>query len=326
MTVTGATPLAVKAEVGRGAELEVSGLTKKVYKFDKGALNAFASVYMRTREVSTAGKFEGTYRYSGIPVLNILEGIAPEKPKDAAFDRPLDMIVTFISESGEKRHFGYGEITMTTDENPVILAYIRKPLMPSKEDKEKPYGFNIHKGDLKGLRLICPAESDTGRYLDNVVKIVLRDLNTAHPSFPVMKKGLKCSSEGIKTLHGSSLKDLNTAGVKPAAINGWVRTGHGRGYKGISTASGYEMRDLLKKNFTSAGPDKYFLFIACDGYRTIFSGREIFMTDAGSKMMLIKDVDGKPAQGGMSLGPVADYYVDRETWGLTHIVMLESVE
>jgi hypothetical protein len=236
------------------------------------------------------------------------------------------MVVTFISADGSQKHFGYGELTMTTDSNPVILAYQRKELNPSKETKGEPYKWNLHKGDVKGLRLVCPAEPDTSRYLDNVVKIVLRDIKTDNTGIPPMKQGLKCSSDGVKTVTAGKMKDLDTAGVKTSSVEKWVRTGHGRGYKGISSASGYDMRGLLKKNFPGCGPDTYFIFVACDGYRTIFSGREIFNTEAGAKMMLIKDVDGRPAKGGMSLGPVADYYVDRETWGLTHIIMIDKID
>jgi hypothetical protein len=326
MAVTGATPLAVKTDVASGVVLEVSGLTKKVYTFDSGTLNAFAPVYLRTKEVSPSGAFEGTYRYSGIPVLHILEGVAPGKPKTAAFDRPLDMIVTFIAADGKQKHFSYGELTMTDDSRPVILAFHRKALTPSKETKGEPYKWNMHKGNVEGLRLVCPAEPDTSRYLDNVVKIVLRDIEIDGTGLPVMKQGLKCSSDSVMTVKEGKMTRLATAGVKPASVNGWVRTGHGKGYKGIAAAQGFDMRDLLSKNFPGCGADAWFLFVACDGYRTMFSGREIFSTDAGKNMMLITEVNGKPAHGGASLGPVADYYVDRETWGLTHIIMIEKIE
>ena len=36
--------------------------------------------YRLSREVAPDGKFMGTYRYSGIPVLHILEGVAVKKP------------------------------------------------------------------------------------------------------------------------------------------------------------------------------------------------------------------------------------------------------
>lgn len=323
VAVTGATPIAVKADVKQGMSLEVSGYTERVYKFSASALNAFAPVYLRTREVSAAGKFEGTYRYSGIPVLHILEGVAPKKPENAPFDRPLDMVVTFVSSEGKQSHFSFGELTMTDDSNPVILAYAREELLPSKPKES--YEWNIHKGNVKGLRLVCPAEKDTARYLDDVVKIVFREIEVDNSILPVTQKGHKCSSGSVKIVDGKRVAPLNLAGVKTATLKDWVRTGHGQGFKGISTAKGYDLTDVLMRNFPGAGPDSYFLFVACDGYRTLFSGREIFTTEAGEAMMLITDVDGKKLPTGTSMGPVKDYYVDRETWGMTHIVKINSI-
>ncbi|NLD38210.1 MAG: hypothetical protein GX654_15210 [Desulfatiglans sp.] len=325
IAVTGATPLAVKEDVGKGFLLEVAGDTEKVYRFDRGALNAFASTYVRTHEVSLEGDFEGTYRYTGIPVLHILEGVAPKKPEGAPFDRPLDVVVTFISESGESRHFSFGELTMTDDSEPVILAYKRNELLPAKSQNGEEYKYNIHKEPLNGLRLVCPAEPDTARYLDNVIRIVYSDPVVDNKGLPVMQQGLKCSSEAISIVKNGVSNPLSFEGVETASIDGWVRTGHGRGFKVISSARGYNMRSLLKNNFPEAGPEKFFLFVACDGYRTLFSGREIFKTEAGRRMMLVNEVDGKPVRGGASLGPVKDYYVDRETWGLTHIIMLDNI-
>lgn len=325
MAVTGATPIAVKADVKQGMSLEVSGYTERVYKFNTSALNAFAPVYLRTREVSPEGKFEGTYRYSGIPVLHILEGIAPKKPENAPFDRPLDMVVTFISAAGKQAHFSYGELTMADDSRPVTLAYQRKELVPSKESKE-PYKWNIHKGDVNGLRLVCPGETDTGRYLDDVVKIVLREVDVDNSILPVMQKGTKCSSNSVKIVEGGKVSPLNTAGVKTASISKWIRTGHGQGFKGIVNAEGYNLISIIQRNFTDAGPDNYFLVTACDGYRTLFSGREIFLTEAGQSMMIVSSVDDKKNATGLSMGTVKDYYVDREIWGMTHIVKIDPIK
>ncbi len=325
MAVTGATPIAVKAEVKQGMSLEVSGYTERVYKFNASTLNAFAPVYLRTREVSAAGKFEGTYRYSGIPVLHILEGIAPKKPENAPFDRPLDMVVTFVSSAGKQSHFSYGELTMTDDSNPVILAYSREELLPSHESKE-PYKWNIHKGDVEGLKLVCPAEKDSSRYLDDVVKIVLREIDVDNSILPVMQKGLKCSSDSVKIVDGERIAPLNTSGVKSVSIEDWVKTGHGQGFKGISSAEGYNLISIIQRNFPDAGPENYFLIAACDGYRTLFSGREIFTTEAGKAMMLITHIDGKKLSSGICMGPVKDYYVDRDVTSITHIVKIDSIE
>ena len=331
MAVTGATPLAFKVDVKSGISLEVSGSTEKVYKFNSSSLNAFASTYLRTKEVDADGKFQGTYRYTGIPVINILEGIAPKKPEDAPFDRPLDLIVTFISSDNKQSHFSYGEITITDDTNPVMLAYSRTELVPTKSRDNEPYKWNIHKGDVKGLRLICPGDSDTSRYLDDVVKIVLREVDVDNSMLPVMQKGLKCKAglvkvvDSVKVIEGGKVEALTLSGVEKISINSRIRTGHGQGFKGISGVQGYDLRSLLKKNFPGSDSGDYFLFVACDGYRTLFSGREIFLTEAGKNMMLITEVDGKEQSAGMTLGPIKDYYVDRETWGMSHIVRIKSV-
>jgi len=326
MAVTGATPLAVKQDVKSGMSLEVYGLTKKTYRFGARALNAFAPVTLRTRELAPGGKFMGTYRYTGVPALHLLEGIAVKKPENAAYDRPLDMVVTFESADGKKAHFSYGELTMTDDAHPVMLAYDRREIVPTKKDKEKPYKWNAHSGNLTGLRLVCPAEPDTKRYLDNVVRVKLWEPGVDNTLLPVMKKGAKCRSDSVTVIRKGKKKPIAYGGVKKTAVNGWVRTGHGRGYKGISKAEGYALTSLLKKNFPGCGENDFFLFVACDGYRTIISGRELFRTPAGRGMMIIERLDGKKPAGGVTLGPVNDYFVDRDVWGLSHIMLVEGVQ
>lgn len=325
MAVTGATPLALKEEVGRGFSLEVSGDTERVYRFGPGALNAFASVHRRTLEVSPTGEFEGSYRYTGVPVHHILEGIVPRKAAGAAFDRPLDMIVVFSTEDGERRHFSYGELTMTDDSEAVMLAYARSELLPTKLPADQTYPWNRHRDPLSGLRLVCPGEPDTGRYLDDVVKIELREPLVDVAGLPALQRGERCVADSIMVVAGGDARPLSVAGVATATVEGWVRTGHGRGFKGISTATGYDLRALLSANFPGADPSHFFLFVACDGYRAVFSGREIWCTEAGRRMLLIVEIDGEPLPGGASVGPVRDYYVDRVVRGVTHIVRLDDI-
>ncbi|MDY0109000.1 MAG: hypothetical protein RBT60_03625 [Candidatus Krumholzibacteria bacterium] len=326
MAVTGATPLALKEGVSAGFSLEVSGATERVYRFGRAALDAFAAVYRRTLEVSPAGEFEGSYRYTGIPVLHILEGIVPRKAKDAPFDRPLDMVVTFVSAGGDRRHFSYGELTMTDDDQPVMLAYAQAEVLPAKETPNQVYRGNKRQGPLDGLRLVCPADPTTDRYLDDVVRIVLTEPVVDAPQLPTMQRDSRCVSESITVIRAGAATPLLFDEVERVSVSTWVRTGHGRGYKGISDAAGYNLRSLLRKNIPSAGAEHFFLFVACDGYRALFSSREIFGTEAGRRMMLIETIDGEPTPGGWTLGPVKDYFVDRMVRGLTHIVLVEDIE
>jgi hypothetical protein len=319
-SISGATPLALDRPVPDTFSIAVKGNVKKELLLTGSSLNALAKTRIRTREVSSSGEYLGAYAYDSVPVFNLLEGIAPDKPDDAAFDRPLDMIITFIAENGDRRHFSYGELTMSDDSLQVALAYHREQVLPTKDPRK--YGLNRFRSNISGFRLICPREPDTARYLDNVTAMILRLPDTAGMPLPVMKKGHTCHSKEILCLAGGKSTTAGFDAVEENSIAQWVRVGHGRGYKGISKATGYGLRSFLRRNFPALTSDKFFLCVACDGYRVILSGREIFMTEQGDSFLLLGSIDGKDPRGGYMLAPVKDFFVDRDVWGLSHIIML----
>ncbi len=323
MAITQATPVALAGSVPSDISLKVDGLVKREYEFSGDALNALVPIRIRTREISPKGELVGTYGYTGIPVLHLLEGVAPEKPKDAAFNRPLDLVVTFGSSSGKTADFSYGELLFVDDALPVTLAFNRMEIKATKEPEK--YDRNIFKKNVKGLRLISPRDSDTARYLDDVVTITLREPVVEYSSLPKMKKGEKCKSDSITCVWKNNISRGSFTNVSRLEKKGWFKTGHGRGFKGISDAEGHSLRSFLRTNFPGCGRENYFLFVACDGYRSIFSGREIFESVQGRAMMILGTVDGKKATGGIMLAPVDDYFVDRDVWGLTHIVVLDGI-
>jgi len=323
MAVTGATPSYVIAKAPGGLTLEVNGLVKRTYSFTSRSLAAFPSMAVRTREVSPKGEFEGAYFYSGIPLVHIMDGVAPKKTEKSPFDKPLDIIVTFTAANGAKARFSYGELAMADDAHPVVLAYHRKEIRPFKDDK-KTYNKNIHRENVKGLRLICPRDSNTARYLDDVRSITFSEPDVSGLDLPVTKKGAKCVSKGVTCVTGAGSAPAVYAGVPKISMDNWVRVGHGMGYKGISKAEGYRLTAFLKRNNFVLSRDRFYLFVGCDGYRCIFSGWELFDNEYGSEAMLITSIDGKkPAEGPM-LGPVRDFFVDRDLWGFTHAVQLDD--
>ena len=323
MTVTGATPLAMQESVPGDVSLRITGMVKKEYNLSSRVLNKFATARIRTREVTAGGEYDGAYVYTGIPLYNILEGVTPEKPKTAAFDRPLDMVVTLHSRSGKKAHFSYGELVMTDDRHPFTLAFHRRQVLPSKNPEK--YTKNKYKDTVKGLRLICPRDPDTSRYLDDVTEMTLVLITDPGRQAPGNEERREMRVGGNNGHHGrqnrNPLRSPMSAGRKSS---GWVRIGHGQGYKGISSAERLQPALVSEKEFQGCGPDNFFLFVACDGYRVLLSGREIFLSDDGASSMIARYLDGKEASGKYMLAPIDDYFVDRDVWGLTHVVMLEG--
>jgi hypothetical protein len=302
--------------------LAVTGLVKKQFHFSGSALNGFATTRIRTREFTPAGAYLGAYAYLGIPVFHILEGVAPQKPAGAASSSPLDMLVTVISASGEKVRFSLNELLMADDRFPVTLAFHRKPISPTTEAVRQHYALNRFTADLTGLKLICPREPDTARYLDNVVEISLSLLPAPDKLLPTREKAKHCESHSISCIRGNRVIQADFRGVARIHNDRWVRIGHGHGFEDVVRAEGYALASFLTHNFPDASPDDFFLFVACDGYRCLFSGREIFRTADGRSMMIATSVDGREPTGGFMLAPTADYFADRSMWGLSFVVRL----
>lgn len=316
VTVTGATPLALHSQVPGDFHIDVKGLVKRDYAFGSGALRAFATTRIRTKEISPACQFEGIYVYLAIPVYNLLEGVAPACEADS--DNPLDFLVTFESVNGKDVHFPWAELMMAGDDLPVALAYSRVPVVGSSERQKE--GYSPPAEMLSGFRLIAPRDFDTARYLDDVIRVRLRQVRIPAALIPKRQKGLKCVAKHLTCMAGERVWRAQIHGLRRESVESWVRVGHGRGFLGQEAIKGYPLRDILLKNFDTFSPEDYFMLVACDGYRVLCAGREILRTEAGGKMLVLDEMNGHPPPGGIMLACPTDYYADRGLWGMTHIV------
>jgi len=308
--VSSATCPAVKGQIPASWSLKVTGKAKHEYRLTSGYLSTLSTVRVRTIEISPGGKVMGAYYYQGIPLYFILDGIAPEKDGSDRFDRPLDMVVTLISSSGETACFSYGELTMCNDNNPVTLAWERKPLLPSKEPEK--YKKNLYKRPLTGFRLICPGDLNDSRYLNDVAEMRLSLIPTSDHLFPKPGKGKDCRSDRLYVIRKGEKYEGSLENVPEKTIPFRFRVGHGRGIKSkkYEPVSGYSLKIWLKNHFGPGKPGDFYVFSGCDGYRSIFSWTEIYLTENGEKMILMK------GEKGLTLGPTADFFVDRNIWAL----------
>ena len=322
LIMSGATPLAVSRKVPADFGLEIDGLVKKTYRFTGNALNALATTRIRTREMSADGTYQGAYIHVGIPVFNILEGVAPQKPEQAAFAQPLDILVTFQSASGKKVYFSFNELIMTGDCLPPTLAFSRTPLQPTNETVRAAYTGNRFSAELTGFRLICPREPDTARYLDDVVRISYSEIPIRAGDLPPRRKKYRCRSEAIVCIEKTEQRPGVFEAVTHQTREHWIRIGHGHGYDDIAAVQGHNLRSFLKANFPGAGREDFFLFAACDGYRALFSGREIFATDDGAAIMIVACLNGRVPPDGYMLAPTEDFFADRAMWGLTRVIRI----
>ncbi len=322
---SGATPKAIAGKVPGGIEVKVKAFAGREYQFNSSTFRLLSKTRVRTREIEADGSVVGSYAYEGVPLGILLEGVDPDKSSTAPFDRPTDVVVIVKSASGKSSAFSYGELTMSTDSDPVILAYKRDGVKPEK-DPEK-YKGNREKPEINGVVLICPGDRDVSRYLDNVVSVELSTLNTEGLDVPEMKKGMKFVSSSVQFVDGNSRVSVDAAElIKKDVTFKWFRIGHGRGIKKKTTVevSGSSFRKLLLNRFPELHREDFILVTGGDGYRTLFSGYEIFSEKTGNKMIVVDELEGKRPESGVLLGVISDFYIDRCVRGVAHIARIKK--
>lgn len=322
--VSGATPLAVARDVPQGATLSVDGLVKQTYTFSRSALSGFATTRIRTREIDPDGQFLGAYIHVGIPVFNILEGIAPQKPADVGFDQPADLCVVFTSASGRTVRFSYNEIVMTDDALPVTLAYHREQILPTNERVRDTYDVNRYPEPLDGLRVIAPRDPHTARYLDNVTRISLITLPVPEDVIPPRRNKYDCRSDAIVCIEDDQQWPATFQNLPRQTISDWIMIGHGHGFDEVTTIEGCDLRAFMKRNFQETDDTDFYLFFSCDGYRCLFSGYEIFRHRDGERMIISDTLSGEPEEHGYRVAPTADFFQDRSMWGCTGVIRIPS--
>ncbi len=324
-----ATPVAVHQKVPADCRLLVSGQVVQNWDMRAKDFEALARTRLRCIESDVTGRIDGAYIYQGIPVLHILEGVAPTiKPEDI-FDRPLDMVVSARNDQGRSSWFSYGELTMCDDSDPVLLAFSRQELLPSKNPEK--YTKNTWHGPHSGLRLIAARDWDNSRYLDAVNEIRLRrpDWPTP-PGTPTMKVPGKGTAIPDQVIVANADQVVwqgrpDSLDLTVQKVDNWRRIGHGQGLKSKTPEqlAGYLFSDFMKKLCPDMNRDDAVLVVAIDGYRSLFSGREILEHVQGRKLLIQEasaDKQGWTVQAG------GDFFVDRCVWGLSHIIRIPAAE
>lgn len=321
---SGATPSALHYPPPDGLTLLVDGRLERPWTVTSRSLRLLAPVRVRTREVTPDGHIMGSYAYTGVPVMHILAGVDPRPLSIDPDDRPLDMLVVFESRDGKHSLFTYGELVLADDALPVTLAWKREPVLPERDADT--YQGNRITQKLSGMRLICPRETDTARYLDDVVRITFEVPVFARGKLPPVRKHDVCRSDEITCIDEEE--------SRPAVLNqfprktwpAWFRIGHGMGIRSPRTvaAEGMALAPLLRRWFPQCSRDDFFLVSGCDGYRVLLSGRELFADPRGDRFLLVDKVDGTPPENGLMLGVFGDFYIDRCVRGVSHVERLPA--
>jgi len=297
------------------------------------------------RRLLKVAKPDGAYRCAleieGWSLKDLLAAANPTKKVDDGFDRPLDTFIVATGREGRKALYSWSEVFMAGDGGPILaetarflLPHHHAPLSKAKVDPlalQGPAGRDAVKlescsschgqGKLlalsmpRGLCLATPRDGFGGRFIEDVASLEIRQVGI--PVVADKPAGKKALVETPDLIGPDGTRfPLDKDRFQAASRASWrdAAFGEGMGYHDLRQWTGVDLGSLLKPLLPPQADPRmtYVLVTAADGYRSLYSGTEVF-EDGGA--MLADQINGAPlgpGSGRYHVVPKADFYIDRD--------------
>lgn len=338
-----AVSVSVRGAVKNGIDLSYSDIAKM-----KGSTRR-VKFYNEKNEYAVSCEMEGV---ALCDVISAAGGVA--KKADDGFDRELDMFVVVRGASGRSAVFSYGEIFLSGARDSVFISRSARQIFPHKHEDLKPFGFymnewrqaprsydidfkncaSCHNGKderpvyfPKGICAVAVFDRSPARLIEDVSSIEVCQIAARKIVPEKDRDNMWCDAAAFVREGGSSSE------VSAGSLIGCARAvitedtvGLGKGFHGRIAFEGYDMAAVLKN--IPGGPAaadigrSYAVFTAADGYRSLFSGGEIFDHANGTNLLLVDRQDGKDLQKGDGRFRAfirGDYFIDRSVRSVKEI-------
>jgi hypothetical protein len=305
--------------------LAITGLVRQPLHLTGQDLNGFDAIRVQLNEVMSDGRFRGVFHYSGVPLKCLLELAGVEK-EETAFGKKVDLAILVRNKKGMQVALSWGEVFYR---NPggIIVATSASPIMPHKDCRRchspEVYKFRLDQFQRKiGFpKLVISSDTYSDRSLEAITSIEVLDLR---PKMPAKKLKKLYASEFTITGDIKNALTIKELGVYPRREITVTHLGEGRGYHGFDEFAGVPFRAILDTAGIAPDLSKTVLVSAPDGYRSLFSYGEIFLSPSGDRMTLADRIDGHLIKNGgkFILVPPGDLMSDREVKAVQNIEVI----
>ncbi len=307
--------------------LSVGGSVRHPFNVTTEDLARFGSVEVRLTEFTRDGSYKGVFVYRGVPLRTLLDVAAVQK-EEGGFNKPIDLAVLVKDKDGKATVVSWGEV-FYKNPSQVLVAFSATPVVPHHlKGCGECHPSEIYQPALDQLKrkvgfpkLVVTNDFYTDRCLENIVSIEVVD-----PKRPYeRKRGQELFSPKFLVADGKGktveFKDL--AGYQRTEAT-MIEVGDGRGFHGVKQFGGVSLRELLKKMGVKAETEGAALISSVDGYRSLFSFGEIFLSPVGERIMIADSVKGSPLKenGRFALVAPDDLAADRMVKAVNRIEVM----
>ncbi|MBF0547341.1 MAG: hypothetical protein HQM08_23065 [Candidatus Riflebacteria bacterium] len=341
--------LPVVAQTATSSEelsLKITGAVKQEKTLSISDLEKLASTQERVKIGSSTNSYLGTFEANGVEFSRILEANNIVKKSPDGFDRELDMYIIAISRNGKKAVFSYGEIFLGNNANGILLTKGLRFIYPHKHTDtskfnwsndewfsgsgetagkaEKSGCFACHNGSTqqnlyfpKGICLAAAHDSWPGRFIEDVIEIKVCQSPAAEKEVqPQNKDTMWVEKPEIIFPDGKKIEiSSETLKGQPKITMNDCCFGLGKGFHGLHAYGGYALTSILKQGLANSDLNQLCVLVtSADGYRSLFSGGEVFLSKNPENCLLLESEDQNPLKPGNGKYKVflnSDFFVDR---------------
>jgi precorrin-4 methylase len=280
---------------GSSPAISITGSVRQPLNLTIEDLGALQAVTVRLNEVTMDEEYNGVFYFRGVPLRTLLELAAIQK-EETPFSKQIDLAIVVRNKAGKQVVLSWGEVFYRNPAE-VILAFSSKPHIPH-HDCNRCHGPEVFQKRLDVLsrpvgfpKLVIADDFYTDRCLENVTNIEVFDLH------------LQMEMKKMKTLFSPSFTVTGDV-KKPATITDLTPyqrvealakiVGDGIGYHGLASYGGVLLSELLTKAGVKPDVTQGFVVSAPDGYRTLLSSGEVFLSTQGRSILISDQIADEP--------------------------------
>jgi precorrin-2 methylase len=277
--------------------ISITGSVRQPLNLTLQDLQKLEPVTVRLNEVTRDRQYNGAFYYRGVPLKTLLE-LAYVQKEETGFSKQNDLAILVHNKDGKQTVLAWGEVFFS---NPgeVVLAFSGTPIMPHGDCKFC-HGPEVYQSRLDVLsrkvgypKLVVANDFYTDRSLEDVTNIEVVDLHLQM----AFKRTQNLFSPGF-TVTGDVKQTLNISDLAsyPRTEAPAKMIGDGAGYHGLETYGGSLLSELLKKAGVTLDFNQAIVISAPDGYRSLVSSGEIFLSSRGKTIMIADQVANQPVK------------------------------
>lgn len=299
------TPVTVDGEIAEAFDVN----------FDELPLH---SVIVKETILSKDGDtFVGAFRYDGYALYDIINLAKLNKANKEAFAPIIDLYVEITNEKGEKVNVSWGEIYYPNNLQEIIIAKRVMRIIPSKTNELWTLPTSC--------KMVFNSDLITERNISNPTKITIK----SYPESFETVKGLKPLYSPQIAIHNEEGKEVEVLKKNPSSLTEYtfhtIFYGRGRGIHSTQPFTGVLLKDILAKHTErdqKALREGYFVIVAKDGYRGVYTYSELMNRNDQSEVLLVCDEKVKD-DGIFTIHPACDFFSDRAIKGITDIYYIK---